>query len=509
MGKNKNNINTNKTGKIIIPLTCLAILFWFLESFIHAFVLHEGDFISRLLATGAHETWMRLLVVSILAAFGLYVQHTINKLKKVEKLKDISERKQVDDVKNRLQVEKTIADISARFVGIYDTDEAVNEALAGLAAITRADRSYLFLLNEDGSAADNTHEWCAPGTTPQIDNLQELPMETFPWWMEKLDNEKIIHVTDVSKLPPEAAAEKKILESQDIKSLLVFPVYIGAESAGFIGLDNLEGTWEWRDVDIAILRTSAEIIGNALNRSRGEKALQESEAQLKTTTAQLQALASHLEEVREKERIQVARELHDELSAMLTVLKMGVVEISNRLTGHRNKKDFTDLIEKAGAMESNINESVQVVRRIITRLRPGILDDLGLIPAIEWLTGEFRESYGMDCKLNSSLNRIELNRDQSTAVFRIFQEVLFNAARHARATRLDITLKKTNGCFKMEVQDNGCGIKKADIHRKGSFGLMGIRERAKLYGWTFDISGAADEGTKASLTIPFREAKNE
>ena len=226
------------------------------------------------------------------------------------------------------------------------------------------------------------------------------------------------------------------------------------------------------------------------------------EEKLKTTTEQLKALASHLQDVREEERIQVARELHDELSSVLTVLKMGVVEISNRLLRHKNKKDFKDLIEKAGAMENTINESVLLVRRIITRLRPGILDDLGLIPAIDWFSEDFQESSGIRCTFSSEFEQVELNPEESTAVFRIFQEVLINIARHARATRIDILLKREDRRFKIEVRDNGRGIKNGDIRRNDSFGLMGIRERANLYGWDFSIEGITGKGTVVRLTIP-------
>ena len=161
---------------------------------------------------------------------------------------------------------------------------------------------------------------------------------------------------------------------------------------------------------------------------------------------QLQALASHLQIVREEERIQVARELHDELSPVLTVLKMGVVKIGNSLAEHKNSEEFKDLIKKAKSMESTIDESVKLVRRIITRLRPGILDDLGLIPAIEWLVEEFQENFGLICNLSSNLEQgdVDLNSKEFTAVFRIFQELLTNIVRHAGASKVNIALKREN-----------------------------------------------------------------
>lgn len=219
---------------------------------------------------------------------------------------------------------------------------------------------------------------------------------------------------------------------------------------------------------------------------------------------QHQALASHLQIVREEERIQVARELHDELSPVLTVLKMGVVKIGNSLAGHKNSEEFKDLIKKAKSMENTIDESVKVVRRIITRLRPGILDDLGLIPAIEWLVEEFQVNFGIICNLSSNLKHgdVDLNSNEFTAVFRIFQELLTNIVRHAGASKVDIALKRENECFIIEVEDNGRGIKQSDIDGQKSFGIMGMRERANLYGWNLTITGIEGKGTKVNLMIP-------
>jgi len=120
------------------------------------------------------------------------------------------------------------------------------------------------------------------GVSPQIDNLKNRPCNMFPWWMAKLRKGESIHIKDVSKMPAEATAEKKILESQDIKSLLVLPVHIGGALNGFIGLDNVVETGEWGDTDLANLRISSEIIGNALERKKAEEALLQSEELYRT-----------------------------------------------------------------------------------------------------------------------------------------------------------------------------------------------------------------------------------
>ena len=191
-----------------------------------------------------------------------------------------------ETIRFRLEFEKTISSVSSRFVGISDIDDAITDALEDIGKLSGASRAYLFLFNEDGATMDNTHEWCANGVSPQIDNLQNCSMDVAPWWMKKLRNNETIHITDVSKLPMEAQAEKEILEKQDIKSLFVLPLYIGGELNGFIGFDNVVETGGWSDNDIMLLRTSSEILGNALEHKKVEEALQESEAKYRTLVEQ-------------------------------------------------------------------------------------------------------------------------------------------------------------------------------------------------------------------------------
>ena len=196
---------------------------------------------------------------------------------------DITEHRRAEEtIKRRFEFERTVATISSRFINISDIDDAINTSLGDMGRACGVSRTYLFLFHQDGTMMDNTHEWCAEGVSPQIDNLQNLPCEMYPWWMEKLHKGAVIHIKDISKMPEEAKAEKEILESQDIKSLLVLAIYIKGELAGFIGFDNVMETGKWRDDDLAVLRTSSEIIGNALERKRSEEALRESESKFRT-----------------------------------------------------------------------------------------------------------------------------------------------------------------------------------------------------------------------------------
>ncbi len=196
-------------------------------------------------------------------------------------LTDITERKQADErLRYRLEVERNVANISARFILLSDFDNAINISLADIGRLSKASRSYLFLLRDNGTLMDNTHEWCDDGVTPEIQNLQNLPTSIYPWWMGKLRAHESIHIPDVSKLTPEATAEKEILQSQDIKSLVVLPVHTGTELIGFIGFDNVKTTGFWQEETIVLLKIASEIIGNAFQRKQVADALQKSEALL-------------------------------------------------------------------------------------------------------------------------------------------------------------------------------------------------------------------------------------
>ena len=186
-------------------------------------------------------------------------------------------RRAEESIRRRLKFEKTVSDISSRFVGIFDIDDAINASLTDMGRFSRSSRAYVFLIREDGTMMDNAHEWCAEGVSPQIDNLKKLPVAEFPWWMKKLHKGEVIQIEDVSKVPAEAKSEREVLERQQIKSLLVLPLTVGGELAGFVGFDNVIRTGTWGDDDLALLRVASEIMGNALERKKAEEALRQSE----------------------------------------------------------------------------------------------------------------------------------------------------------------------------------------------------------------------------------------
>jgi PAS domain S-box-containing protein len=225
--------------------------------------------------------------------------------------------------------------------------------------------------------------------------------------------------------------------------------------------------------------------------------LKRAEEELKNSREQLRNLAAYLQSAREQERTNIAREIHDDLGQTLTALKMDISWLGKKLP-----KDQETLLEKTTAMTKLTDMTIKTVKRISTELRPGLLDDLGLVAAIEWQAEEFENRTGITYKLTIDPEDIVIDEERSTTIFRIFQETLTNIARHAKATRITASLKEKADELVLKVIDNGKGITEKQVSDPKSFGLMGIRERAISWGGEVIIKGLPEEGTTVTVRIP-------
>ena len=222
---------------------------------------------------------------------------------------------------------------------------------------------------------------------------------------------------------------------------------------------------------------------------------------LRESEDKLRRLAAHLISVREEERAHIAREIHDELGQVLTGIKMEVGWLAKRLKEPA-------LLEKTESMSKLIDSTVQTVRKIATGLRPEMLDDMGLIAAVAWQAKEFQKRTGIRCRTKLPPEGTKLDLEVSTTAFRIFQEILTNVARHARATRVDIELTVDEERLALEVADNGVGIPNAELNGRKSLGLLGMQERALLFGGHVGITGTPGQGTRVSVSIPIPRQGN-
>jgi len=225
-------------------------------------------------------------------------------------------------------------------------------------------------------------------------------------------------------------------------------------------------------------------------RRRLERELEESHRRLQGFNAYLQAAI-------EGERTRIAREIHDELGQDLTALTMDIAWLKKKLHGRTQAVE-----EKLRSMSELAGRTIGEVKRLCTDLRPAVLDDLGLSEAVEWQAADFEKRTGIRCRLMLASEKIDLQGDYITTVFRIIQEILTNVSRHAGADEVEIILVEKDGWVRLKVKDNGRGIAEEKISNPQSFGLIGIQERVRLLNGEVRIRGARNRGTTVEVAIP-------
>jgi len=262
----------------------------------------------------------------------------------------------------------------------------------------------------------------------------------------------------------------------------------------------------------------------ALNRKLGQKlaqvevgkqALEEeagarmrAEQQVKVFSQQLKNLAAHIESVREDERGSVGREIHDELGQHLTGLKITAFLLAREFSKPNITISRQDTVERIERMLKSIDAAIQTVRKISTLLRPTVLDDLGLLAAIEWHAQDFQARTGIRTRVRLPSQGVQLSPEATRALFRIIQESLTNVAQHAKASRVDIKLQQRKDLLWLSVSDNGQGIPEYKIEHPRSLGLLGMKERAILLGGDLSVSGKPAKGTTVTVKVPLQRAAN-
>lgn len=230
-------------------------------------------------------------------------------------------------------------------------------------------------------------------------------------------------------------------------------------------------------------------------RQRLEERLRESEQQFRALSVRVQA-------AREEEGTRIAREIHDQLGSALASLKWELEGLDKEFAAWNDQPGEEALRRKVQVMLKLTDALIDAVRRIASELRPSVLDDLGIVEAIEWLGKQFQDRTGIIFRYSIPQTRVSLNPDQATAAFRIFQEALTNILRHAGATRIHVAVKQRPHAFVLMVRDNGKGLIAENKSGQNSLGLLGMRERARLVGgriWLRSVEGA---GTTIMLRIP-------
>lgn len=228
------------------------------------------------------------------------------------------------------------------------------------------------------------------------------------------------------------------------------------------------------------------------------------ETELKLITEKLRKLTTRIQTIREEENAVIAREIHDELGQALTAIKIDAAWLAKR---YSNESGIVDGLIN---ISSTVDETIKTVRKISTSLRPRLLDELGLIPAVEWQLKEYQKRTGVKYDFIKLDEDISLNGYISTALFRVFQEALTNISRHANADHICIKiLSQTDNVLQMVIKDNGIGLPNDYMNKDHSLGIVGMIERTNTIGGHFEIRRAPEGGTEIKVSVPLSKKQFE
>ena len=406
--------------------------------------------------------------------------------------KTLAHRTRLD---RRLAFEGLVAKVSADFVAIASEDlgRGMDSTLALMGEFVGADRSYLLEVLPDGVRMSNTYEWCAAGIEQQIDMLQGLPIDMFPWVMGMWAKQAVVNVPDVSTLLAEAQAEREILQAQDIQSVVFVRVLSrSGDFLGFMGFDAVRSQRLWTEEDAYLLRLVSDIISAALER-------RETDRERAGYRKQLRKLIAELTQSEERERQNLAERLHDGISQELAAARMQL----GRLKQDPDTRD-AEALGKAVAM---LERAIRQAQDVTFELCPPSLHTVGLCAAVRSRGRRLAETHGLTVACEQTGDVRDLSSDMRAMLYRATQELVMNAIKHGEAgeVKVDVAWKKES--LELSVHDNGQGFDADhDAHRgesNGGFGLFSIRERLEPFGGRMEI--ATDFGTRVTLCIPMRE----
>jgi two-component system sensor histidine kinase UhpB len=258
-----------------------------------------------------------------------------------------------------------------------------------------------------------------------------------------------------------------------------------------------DGSYTWMYDEVKLLYDSAgkplEMIGYWIKINERKQA----EEKINQTNEQLRQLTTHLQKIREEERKRIGREIHDDLGQQLTAIKMDVAWVDKKIPA-----ETTLIKSKLKNIITLLDGSNQSIRRILTELRPGILDDYGLLEALDWHGRQFTANTGIQVTINTNESEIKLSEPIATCLFRVYQEALTNISKHAHADKAIVSINLNDETIFMHINDNGRGFDDHSQKKRTSFGILGMKERVHSVKGDFELSSKPGMGTKISITIP-------
>jgi PAS domain S-box-containing protein len=412
-------------------------------------------------------------------------------------VEDITERKRAEkDLVERLRFERMISGLSTDFVklSLDEVDSEINKGLRLIAEFFDVDRCSIGLFSEDGAQLALAFEYHSTGAEPAPEFLSK---EQIPWYLEQLIRGNTVVINRVEDFPPEAQNERRLCLTKGMKSLLSMPLKSGEKTLGSCALVSVRAERVWPEHLLQRFRLFCELFANVLERKQAGEASRKSERILNQNANDLRMLAGRLIHNQEEERSRLARELHDDLVQRLAVFAIDIGKLEGELTDQP-----APVQEKLSEMKNDMIKISGDVHNISRRLHPSILDDLGLIKAVESECANFSSREGTEIVFNHENIPTDMPKDISLSLYRIIQEGLRNISKHACADHISVSLKGTDNEVLLSVQDDGIGFDPAEIKGKPGLGLSSIRERVRLIQSNHSINSQPEKGTQITVRVP-------
>lgn len=424
---------------------------------------------------------------------------------------DISDRKEIErQLAYREKFETIIMIISTEFILLSsdEVDEKIDYALRVIGEFVDVGRSYVFLFSDDMKRMSNTHEWCMPGITPQKNELQNIPVEAVPWWMDKIISGETLFIPRVDELPPEASTEKKILESQDIKSLLSLPISYGLDVIGFIGFDSVLTYKNWDRESVKLLRVVSEMFSNAIIRKRYENTIKSAREDAdRANHAKSDFLAN------------MSHELRTPMTAILGISKLLWTKINDNLTA--DQIEGLKLIYESGKRLLDLINDLLDLSKIEAGKMSVVRHSFSISGLIEKVEKTFAPLLG-EKNVTFSVTRDAVPEyvisDQGL-VFQIITNLIGNSIKFTEKGSISLKISQSDQKIYFEISDTGIGISGSDIrnifekftqvesslskkYRGTGLGLAISKKLCELLSGGIYIESEVDSGTKATFYIP-------
>jgi signal transduction histidine kinase len=392
-----------------------------------------------------------------------------------------------------------LSDLSARFVNIPPdrVDSEIEHGLKQTLEFFQVDRCGLLRLLPGKASWQLTHV-ASSGNVPTRAAGVELPRSLYPWAYEKLAvKHEVMSVSRLDDLPAEANVDRQTCIEMGIRSYVNIPILIGDSVSHNIHVSSAKSERVWPEKIFPRLRMLGEIFVNALQRKQAEEASRESERMLRQNESDLRELAGRMIYAQEEERGRLARELHDDLAQRLAVVAIDVGRLELQLMDPP-----APVREELHEIKNGIVRLSQDVHSLSRQLHPSMLDDLGLIKAVESECSGFSKREGVEVLFNHENIPGVIPKDVSLSLYRIIQEGLRNISKHACAEHASVFLQGIDHDVLLSVQDDGIGFDWAEVKKNPGLGFSSMRERARLIRGELSIESEPEKGTVITVRAP-------